>query len=610
MHATEHLLVGLTSILVLGISAQWLAWRFRFPSLLLLLLFAFAVGPASGFLQPDALFGTLLFPFVSLSVAIILFEGGLNLRMIELHEIGGVLRNLVTLGALLTWCLTSVAALIVLHLTVPLAVLLGAVLVVSGPTVVGPLLRHVRPTERLGSMLKWEGILIDPIGVLLAVLVFEVILVQEFHSATLLVLTGVLKMAVIGSALGFLSARLFVELLRRYWIPDYLQNPVSLMLVLGIFTAANLLHPESGLFAVTVMGMTMANQKTVPIQHIVEFKEVLQVLLISSLFILLAARLQTRDLTHLGMQSLAFLGILLFIVRPAAVALSTLGSDLRWQERAFLAWVAPRGIVAAAMSSIFALRLHEAGHTGADQLVPLTFLIIVGTVAVYGLSAAPLARWLGVAQQDPQGVLFVGAFRLAREMAKALQGEGFQTLLIDTNRFNVAAARMDGIPTYYGSVLREETLDKLNLDGIGRLLALTSNDEANALAALHFAEILGRNEVYQLVPGVSEGEEHQFSALHLRGRFLFAPHITYTDLNNRLRADAVIKVTPLSEQFNYEAFQAHYGDNAIPLFLITEARRLLVFTTDHTLQPEAGQTLVSLVLPETEGPNRAPIFCA
>jgi NhaP-type Na+/H+ or K+/H+ antiporter len=600
VHTTEHLLVGLSSIIVLGIGAQWLAWRYRFPSLLLLLALGFAVGPASGFIDPDALFGKLLFPFISISVAIILFEGGLNLRVIELDEIGSVLRNLVTLGALATWCMTSVAALILLNMALPLAILVGAMLVVSGPTVVGPLLRHVRPSDRVGSMLKWEGILIDPIGVLLAALVFEVILVQELHSATLLVLTGALKMAVIGSILGFLCARLFILMLQRYWIPDYLQNPVALMLVLGIFTAADLLQPEAGLFAVTVMGMTMANQKRVSIQHIVEFKEVLQVLLISTLFILLTARIQIPDLMHLGMPSLMFLGVLLIIVRPVAVALSALGSELSWQERAFLAWVAPRGIVAAAMASIFAIRLHDAGYAGSEQLVSVTFLVIVGTVAVYGLTAAPVARWLGVAQKNPQGVLFVGAFRLAREMAKALKAEGYQTLLIDTNWTNIAAARMEGLSTYYGSALREETVDKLNLDGIGRLVALTSNDEANALAALHFAEIFGRNEVYQLVPGVSERTDGQYLASHLRGRFLFGPQITYTHLLNQLTGGAVIKVTPLSEQFDYEAFQTYYGNTIIPLFLITEAGQLQVFTVDQTLGPEAGQSLLSLVPPEAD----------
>jgi NhaP-type Na+/H+ or K+/H+ antiporter len=600
MHTPESLLVGLTSILVLGMSAQWLAWRYRLPSILLLLAFAFVAGPVTGFLQPDVLFGQLLFPIVSMSVAVILFEGGLSLRVIELHDIGRVVRNLVTVGALVTWFLISAAAMAILQLDLALSVLLGATLVVSGPTVIGPLLRHVRPTGRVGSMLKWEGILIDPIGVLLAVLVFEVILVQEVQTATFRVLIGVLKMAIIGSVLGWISGKLFVETLRHHWLPDFLQNPISLMVVLGVYTLGDLWHHKSGLFAVTVMGITVANQKTVAVQHIIEFKEVLQILLISSLFILLAARIQIDHLLLLGTRSVVFVGALILIVRPVAVALSTRGSSLSWQERALLAWVAPRGIVAAAAASIFALRLGETGHAQAEQLVPLTFVTIVGTVAVYGLTAAPIARWLGVAQQNPQGVLFMGAFPLARAMARTLRAEGYRTLLVDTNWMNITAARLDGLETYYGSALLEDTMDDLDLDGIGRLLALTSNVEANALACLHFAEIFGRKEVYQLVSRLSDQKHDEFSASHLRGRLLFHPQATHINLVNQFSAGATMKVTALTTQFDYAAFQTLYRNTAIPFFVITETKELLVFSTDVSMTPLPGQRLVSLVPAETD----------
>lgn len=601
---TQPLLVGLASIVVLGVSAQWLAWRFRVPSILLLLLFALVAGPVTGLLRPDAMLGDLLFPLVSLSVAIILFEGALNLRVIELHDIGGVLRNLITVGTLVTWGLATIAAIGILELDADLAGLFGAMLVVSGPTVVGPLLRHVRPVGRLYSTLKWEGILIDPIGVLLSVLVFEVILVREFHTALTLVLSGVAKTVVVGGGLGFLSARLLVRLLQRYWIPDYLQNPVVLMLVLGIFTITNLVQGESGLFAVTVMGITLANQKTVSIRHIITFKEVLQVLLISGLFILLTARLRLADLEHLGLASLGFLGVLIVIVRPVAVAVSTWGSGMTWRERVFLAWVAPRGIVAASVASIFALRLSQVGYTQAAQLAPLTFLVIAGTAAVYGLTAAPVARWLGVAQRHPQGVLFVGAFPVARAMARALQREGFRTLLIDTNWNNIVAARLEGLSAHHGSAVREETLDELDLDGIGRLVALTSNDEANALAALHFAELFGRSEVYQLVPRES-GDHRAFAASRLWGRLLFGSSVTHAYLTRQIASGAEVKTTRLSERFTYEDFQALYGKAAIPLFLIPEAGHLRVCTLDTERTPEPGQSLISLILPQAKTSQEA-----
>ena len=604
---TEHfLLVGLASIVVLGITAQWIAWTIRIPSIFLLLLVGFAAGPGTGWIHPQELMGDLLFPLVSLSVAIILFEGGLTLRIVVLRDIGRVLRNLITLGVVVTWAITAAAAYVILDFDLSLSILVGAMLVVSGPTVVGPLLRHVRPIDRLRSTLQWEGILIDPIGVLLAVLVFEAILASSLQAATGAVLTGMMIMVVVGSILGFLGAMAMVGLIQYRLIPDYLHSAVTLMVVIATFTLANVLHEEAGLFTVTVMGIAMANQKAIVVRHIIEFKETLRVLLISSLFILLSARLQLEDIALIGWPSLAFLAILIFIARPAAVALSTLGSDLSWQDRTFLAWVAPRGIVAAAMSSIFALRLDAEGYAQASQLVPLTFLVIVGTVAIYGLTAAPLARWLGVAQQNPQGVLFIGASPLSLALAQALQEVDYATCLIDTNWSRIATARMAGLRTHYGSAMTEEALDNIELDGIGRVLALTPNDEANALTALHFAELFGRDETYQLSPRDSDTETPE----HLRGHFLFNSEATYTRLSRHMMAGAAIKTTRLSDQFDYEAFQAFYQGAAIPLFLILTNGNLQVWTLERPPAPVPGQSLISLIpadLLDTAAPDAPPI---
>ena len=587
---TEHLFLGLAGMIVLGIVAQWLAWYIRVPSIFLLLLAGFAVGPISGLLQPQALLGDLLFPIVSLSVAIILFEGGLSLRTVVLQDIGRVLRNLITIGVVSTWAISAAAAYLLLDFNLALSVLVGAMLVVSGPTVVGPLLRHVRPIERLRSTLQWEGILIDPIGVMVAVLTFEVILAGEMQHATGAVIT-VLVMAVVGSAIGYLTARGVVWLIQYRFIPDYLHSAVTLMVVIAAFAVANYLHDETGLFTVTVMGIVMANQRNIIVRHIIEFKETLGMLLISSLFMLLSARIQLSDLAHIGWSSLAFLGVLVVIARPAAVALSTLGSDMTWRERAFLAWIAPRGIVAAAMSSIFALRLSAAGYAQATQLVPLTFLVIAGTVALYGLSAAMVARWLLVGQQNPQGVLFIGASPLSCAIAEVLQAEHYATCLIDTHWPYITTARMSGLRTYYGNALTEEALDHINMDGIGRVLALTPNDEVNALATLHFAEIFGRDETYQLSPGEAVDDP----ALHLRGRFLFDETANYTILSRQIEDGAAIKTTHLSDRFDYEAFQAFYQGEALLLFVISAAGHLMVHTMDTPLAPIPGQIIISLI---------------
>lgn len=592
---TAQILLGLASIIILGIGAEWLAWRFRLPSILLLLIFGLVAGPVSGFLNPDALFGDLLLPLVSVAVAVILFGGGLNLRISELRQIGGVVRNLVTVGALTTWLIGAGAAHFLLNLDFALALLLGAILVVSGPTVIIPLLRHLRPSRQVGSILKWEAIVIDPIGAILAVLVFEAILAGGFQEAITVTAMGLLKTIFIGGGFGMLGAMVMVLFLRRFWIPDFLHGAVSLALVIGVFAASNSLQTDSGLLAAAVMGIAMANQKSVSVRHIVQFKEDLGVLLVSGLFILLAARVQVSDLGYIGMGSLALLGVLMLVARPASVALSTLRSRLSRSERLFLSWMAPRGIVAAAISSIFALRLVEVGYPKAELLVPITFMVIMFTVTIYGLTASPLARRLKVASPNPQGVLVVGAHSWSRAIASALQAEGYPVLVVDDSWANVSAARMAGLPTFYASILSQYALDEIELGGIGRLVALTSDDEFNSLAALQFIDVFGRAEVYQLPPKGEEKGPRETVSLHLQGRLLFGQGIGYTYLASRFARGAVIKTTKLTQEFDYDAFRKLYGEEAIPLFTIAQNGNLVVFTKDSPPTPRPGQTLISLV---------------
>jgi len=603
MEHAEGIMFGLAAILCLGVGAQWVAWRLRLPSILLLLGAGFLVGPGLGFLEPDALFGELLFPLVSFSVALILFEGALGLRLAELRTAGRAILNLVTVGAAVTWLLGTVGARVFLGFSTGDALLLGAILVVTGPTVIGPILRHVRPIGRVGAISKWEGIVIDPIGAILAVLIFDAIHVDgatEVSAATGQILANLARTMGGSLATATISAAVLVLFLRRYWIPDFLQSPVLLMVVVLTFVGSNLLQVESGLVAVTLLGVILANQRTVTVEHLVEFKENLRVLLISSLFILLAARVQPSEFAALGWGTVAFVALLILVVRPAAVFLATLGCGLRWQERVFLSWLAPRGIVSAAFASVFALRfggLH-------DQLVPVTFVVIVATVVVYSLTITPLAQWLALATPNPQGVLIAGANPLARQLGKALHEEGYRVLVVDRNRSMINAARMEGLPTWFGSILSKQALDELDLGGIGRFLALMPNDEVNSLAAWHFSEIFGRGEVFQLAPSSPRGPRAETALEHLRGRFLFASKATYAFLQSRLAEGAVVKRTPLTEEFDIEAFRALYGPKAVPLFLIGEGDKLTVQTADNETSPKPGQTLISLVKEVSKEENR------
>jgi NhaP-type Na+/H+ or K+/H+ antiporter len=595
---SEHLLLGLVCIIVFGIGAQWIAWKTKLPAILLLLISGLIAGPFTGILNPDQLMGDLLMPFVSLSVAIILFEGGLSLRFSELREIGGVVVKLVSVGVLVTWIITSVSSFYIFGFSWKLAILLGAILVVTGPTVIIPLLRQVRPTGQVGSVLKWEGIVIDPIGAMLAVLVFEVLISSGANAASLAV-TSILKTVVFGTLVGLLGAIAIYMLLKRHLLPDYLQNPVNLMIVVSVFALSNVLQHESGLWATTVMGIALANQKTARIQHIVEFKENLRVLLLSALFILLAARVEMSQITAaLNWQMLAFLIVLILVARPLGVFLSTIGSSLNLKEKVFLSWMAPRGVVAASIASIFALALTETGFTEAEQLVPIVILTIIATVAIYGLPANWVACKLNVAKPIPRGVLFLGAHTWAREVARVLKDFDFKVMMADSNWDNISKARKYELDTYYGNILSEYALDDINLDGIGRLLALTPNDEVNSLAIIRFAEIFGTSEVFQLAPVTQSRRKEREVPDYLSGRILFDERMTFERLETMFEMGAELSSFEVKDDYGLSDFKEEHERRCLPLFIVNQQHELRIYSVDHPPSPVVGDHVICLLVPQ------------
>ncbi|MEJ2652510.1 MAG: cation:proton antiporter [Gammaproteobacteria bacterium] len=514
----EHAMITLAVIVVFGIACQWLAWWLKLPAILFLLLAGLVVGPFTGYFRPDQLFGDLLFPMVSLGVAVILFEGSLTLHLGEIKGLARVVRNLVTVGAVLNAVIIAAATRWFLDFSWEMAFLFGALVSVTGPTVIVPMLRTVRPNSKLANILRWEGIM-----------------------------------------------------------------------------------NEAGLLAVTVMGMILANMKNVPIEEILDFKESLSVLLISLLFIVLAARVDFQLFAAVGWGALLVFLVILFVARPAMVLVSTLGSKLNWREKTLLSWVAPRGIVAAAVSALFALRLQKLGFAHADLLVPLTFMVIIGPVVLQSATARPLANRLKVSEPEPRGVLIVGANPVSRAIAKFLTTKGFRVVIADTYWDDVRTARMEGLATYYGNVVSEHADRHLDLVGVGRLFAMSRRPALNALACMRYRSEFGANNVYTLQTAEEKGApEKQAIATHIAGPRLFGESVTHSKLASMIGQGAEIRGTQLSESFDYASYREKYGKGLVPLFALDTHGELRVFYVGGELEPGPGWTVISLLPPENE----------
>ena len=581
----------LAVIVGVGMAAQWLAWRSQIPSIILLLVAGLVLGPVTGVVDPDACLGGTLFPIVSISVALILFEGGLDLPPRELKATGTVVRRLITIGAVITFFVAIWGAEQLFDISRGAAAVLAAVLVVTGPTVVGPLLRFVRPNGRTGPMLRAEGILIDPIGATASLIAFEAALTEDTGEALSTILGVIGLTLLVGIGIGFVAAYILDHALRRFLIPDHLGNPMALAFVIVAFVITNQLQEESGLLTVTVMGIWLARRDSAAVRQLLEFNESLRTLLISALFILLAARIETDQLRDVALPSLAFLALLVFVARPLSVIASTVRSSLSWRERVFLMVMAPRGIVAAAVSAIFALRLEEEGVRGAELIVPIVFLVIIGTIVVYGFLAGPIARVLGLAEARANGVLIVGAHSVARGLASALRDLEVTTMLVDTDPYNVTRSVALGLPARRLSVLTEEAAHDLDLRGIGRILAMTPNDEVNALATSRFSRQFGRRETFQLAPNA----EQRSGALpeELLGRIVGIDGLDYATVDERARQGWRVRSAPAAPSIAAMT----EGGLFIPLARVFEGQLAFICRNDPV--PSQG-TVIGLAAPSVQ----------
>jgi NhaP-type Na+/H+ or K+/H+ antiporter len=598
-------MLELAGIIVLGTTAQWVAWKLKLPAILPLILIGLLVGPISTLISADGtkwlepvwngtegLFpGERLFNFVSLAISIILFEGGLTLKKEEILNVGPAILKLITLGSLITFFGGGFAAHYIFDISWQISFLFSALIIVTGPTVIAPILRNIPMKKDVSTVLKWEGILIDPIGALAAVLIFEFIRVGEGYDYTIEALIEFGKIVVVGFSVGFAAAYALYFSIKKKLIPHYLLNVASLAIVLAVFVLSDLFAHESGLLTVVIMGMVLGNLKVEGLKEILYFKESLSILLISILFILLSANINISDMLLLyRWETLALFGIVVFVLRPLGVFVSTSHSGLSFKEKLFISWVGPRGIVAAGIASLFGLKLSMQGEPGAEYITPLVFMIVLGTVLLNATTARLFAKITGVFLKSSDGIIMIGASNFARLIADYLQKNDRRVVLIDNNAENIERAKLLGLEAMQGNVYSDELLEDVELNDIGYLLAVTGNPVLNEYAMDKFSTIFGENGAFRIVSTdeMTEGPQKPKS-------YLFTHKDDYINLSEVVRDYPFVNEVPINSQQHYNQLLKEINDelHAIPLFLKDNTGFIhIISSLNNSFKIEKGNVLM------------------
>ena len=575
----------------MGILAQWVAWRMKLPAILPLILIGLLVGPISTLFTTDGqkliapiwngshgLFpGDGLYNFVSLAISIILFEGGLTLKRSEVTTVGPVITKLITIGSLVTFLAGGVAAHMIFGISWKLSFLFSSLIIVTGPTVITPILRNIPLKKDLSAILKWEGILIDPIGALVAVLVFEFISVGETQAYTKTAMIEFGKILLFGATFGFTFAHALGFMIKKNYIPHYLLNVVALSVVLGVYVVSDTFAHESGLLAVVVMGMVMGNLQLPNLKELLYFKESLSVLLISILFIMLAANISMADLELIyNWNTLMLFLVIVFLIRPLGVFLSSWGSGLTLNEKLFIGWVGPRGIVAAGIASLFGSKLHERGEPGAEYITPLVFMIVLGTVLFNATTARYFAKLVGVFLKKSEGILIIGASKPSRIIGEYLRDNGRHVVLIDNNQTNVGKAKAYGLEAIKANIFADNLTDNIELNDMGYLMALTGNSDINEYAIDKFKSQFGENGSFRLVntDEMSDPERQPREGL-------FSHTDDFIKLTEAARKNPTIHEIDLNDTEHYNGLieMTKADDEIVPVFLKKPDGELLIISS-------------------------------
>lgn len=587
-----HYALLLLIILTAGLTSQWIAAIIRIPAIVILICSGLLLGPISGVIQLQ-ISQYELSELIGLGIAIILFEGGMDLKIAEYRRISNSVKRLIILGPPITWILTTLAAHYLANLSWPVACVMGAVLVVTGPTVILPLLRQARLNKESASLLKWEAIVNDPIGVILAVLSFQYF--TSSHSTLYEAITNlglaIFAAAVFGGLGGFFTGWLY----KRGSVPSHLKAPILLVLVLVSYWASNLAQHEAGLLSVTLMGIIIGNMDLVEVELLQRFKENLTILLLSVLFIIIPAQLEFSQLALIDLPAILFVLAVIFLVRPMSIGLSTCRDEMSREDKILMGWIAPRGIVAAATASVFGPALANAGYSDAEKFLPIVFLIIITTVLLHGLTITKLAQHLNLAAKEDNGLLIVGGNTWTLALAKALQKLNIDVLVLDGAYKHLPPFRMSNIKVFYGELLSEEAEHELESEHLGYLLCATENDYYNALICKAQGRHFGHHRTFQLATHLESDIESKRLPLKERGHFAFHPDADFKTLHQDLDNGWEIRTTKLSNDFTYKDFKKQRGvpnQDWLLLGSVSPRGRFRLYTLERKFFFSANWTLV------------------
>ncbi len=581
-------------ISIISILSQWLGWRLKIPAIVFLLLSGFLLGSIFPIVQPDILFGDTLQPLVSVAVGIILFEGSLTLNFKEIKQGRKTLRQIVFIGGPIAWLLTSYAAHYLGGLSWPVAIPFGALLIVTGPTVIMPLLRHARLNTRVGSILKWEGIINDPFGAVLAILAYEYFITNAQTGVTLSQFgleTGIVILGI--SALSIVSGFLIAGMLNRGWVPEFLKAPFLLCVVISLFVICNSILHESGLIAVTLLGIVMANRDITSIDDLRRFKESITIMLVSGVFVVLTANIKPEILLNIDWRGFLFVFVLLFVVRPITIALSSFGTGLTLKEIGLISYIAPRGVVCAAIAGILGPLLVKAGYPDGEKLLPLAFAIVLTTVFLHGLTAKPLAQRLGLAFPSKDGLIIVGAMNWTIQLAETMKKHNVDVMIADKDWPSLRKARLADIPIYYGEVLSEETDHALELSRYNILLATTGNAAYNALVCNKFAHEFGRERVFQLSTNDENEDESRQITHTMRGRTLAYEGMDCWDFERLFQQGWRFRTTKISAEYNLNTIKEEKKQGRARLIgIISDNGNIKISDADHPKNLKDGTVFI------------------